>query len=312
MLDASIAPLTVPATAPTTALDDSSPNPAAPAFSAPATAAAAARARAAEAKAARSRTPGHDARSLWTAAWGEVRAQGGGSLAALRARVPMQRGAGLSDLRDRVIRTARDVRAARFEERRMQGPGLQSRLAAYIARKASHEVAARGGETDIDGVELRLLDRDRAQGLAVVGCDGYRQYSKAFGQRFASLRYLWGYDDNGAFAVRVPASARTVAAAIDAITPAEVRRAHEAGRGVLRQGDVYAVELRTSRVSDEILWGTHHSYDRETRRLVHEDSAAPHRDVVIPISWRGVKFLFQGGLGMGRLGGGPRGRGLED
>ena len=55
---------------------------------------------------------------------------------------------------------------------------------------------------------------------------------------------------------------------------------------MLRQGDVYALK-KTSRVSDEVLWDTHHSYDPE-RRLVHEYSAALHGDVAIPASWRGV------------------------
>ena len=258
------------------------------------------------------RAPAHDAQTLWGAAWSEVRAQGGGSLAALRASVPMRRGAGLFELRDRVIRAARETRRTRRDETR-RGPAadLQERLAAHIVAKATREVAVRGGETDIDGAGLDLLDRDPDAGLALVGCDGWRQYSRSFGQRFASLRYLHGTDDNGPFAVRVPGSVDTVAAALEAITPAEVRRAHEAGRGVLRQGDVYALELRTSRISDDVLWGTHHSYDPERRRLVHEDADAPHGDIVIPAEWKGVKFLFQNGLGMGRLQG-ARGRGLED
>ena len=259
------------------------------------------------------RAPAYDARSLWEAAWGEVRTPSpSSSLSALRASVPMQRGAGLFELRDRVIRAAREMRETRWDE--TQGDparDLQKRLTAHIVAKASREVAARGGETDIDGVEFDLLDRDPAAGLVLVGCDGYRQYSRAYGRRLASLRYLYGHDDNGAFAVRVPASAYTVAAALEAITPAEVLRAREAGRGVLRQGDVYALELKTSRVSDDVLWGTHHRYDPQRRRLVHEDAAAPHGDVVIPASWRGVKFLFQNGLGMGRLQG-AKGRGLED
>ena len=259
------------------------------------------------------RAPAHDARTLWDAAWSEVRTPSPSwSLTALRARIPMQRGARLAELRDRVIRAAREMETARRQETHGDpAADLQRRLAAHILEKATREVAARGGEIDIDGVELDLLDRDPAAGLVLVGCDGWRQYSRAYGRRYASLRYLCGNDDNGAFAVRVPGSVDTVAAALDAITPSEVRRAREAGRGVLRQGDVYAVELKTSRVSDEVLWGTHHSYDPERRRLVHEDSAAPHRDVVIPASWRGVKFIFQNGLGMGRLQG-NRGRDLED
>ena len=259
------------------------------------------------------RAPAHDVRSLWEAAWSEVRTPSSSwSLTALRGRIPMRRGVGLADLRDRVIRAARETETARREKTHGDpAADLQQRLGARIVAKASREVAARGGETEIDGAGLDLLDRDPAAGLVLVGCDGWRQYSRSYGRRAASLRYLYGHDDNGSFAVRVPASAYTVAAALEAITPSEVRRAREAGRGVLRQGDVYAVELKTSRVSDEILWGTHHRYDREARRLVHEDSAAPHGDVVIPAEWKGVKFVFQNGLAMGRLQG-ARGRGYED
>ena len=72
------------------------------------------------------RPPAHDVRSLWEAAWGEVRTPSpSSSLTALRARIPMRRGAGLADLRD----------------------------------------------------------RDPATGLVLVGCDGWRQYSRAYGQR---------------------------------------------------------------------------------------------------------------------------------
>ena len=201
------------------------------------------------------RAPAHDARTLWEAAWSKVRTPSPSwSLTALRARIPMRRGAGLSDLRDRVIRAAREMETARRKETRRDPADDLERLAAHITEKASREVEARGCEREIDGVELDLLDRDPAAGLVLVGCEGCRQYSRAYGRRFASLRYLYGTDDNGAFAVRVPGSVDTVAAALDAITPGEVRRAREAGRGVLRQGDVYALELKTSRASDEVLW----------------------------------------------------------
>ena len=71
------------------------------------------------------RAPAHDARTLWEAAWSEVRTPSSSwSLTALRGRIPMRRGAGLD-----------------------------------------------------------LLDRDPDAGLVLVGCDGWRQYSRAYGQR---------------------------------------------------------------------------------------------------------------------------------
>ena len=239
--------------------------------------------------------PAGDARAAWRASHAAVRRTPSATLAGLRGMVPVRRG--LAPVREACLRRAREVR----EERRREMPGLADRLSEHLRREAEREVRARGGETDIDGAPLRLLDRDRARGLVLVGCDGWREYSRRFGSRRASLRYLHGRDDNGAWALRVPGTADSVEAALAAVVPAEVRRAEEEGRGILRQGDVYVLELRRRGVNDAALAGTRHRYDADARRLVHEDEGARHGDLVVPADWRGVRFVRQGGLGMGRL-----------
>ena len=239
--------------------------------------------------------PAGDARAAWQASHAAVRRAPGATLAELRSLVPIRRG--LAPVREACLRRAREA----FQDRPREEPGLAERLREHLRWTAEREVRTRGGEADIEGAPLRLLDRDRARGLVLVGCDGWREYSRRFGSRRASLRYLHGRDDNGAWALRVPGTADSIEAALAAIVPAEVRRAEDEGRGILRQGDVYAVELRRRGVNDATLAGTRHRYDPDARRLVHEDEGARHGDLVVPTGWRGVRFVRQGGLGMGRL-----------
>ena len=246
-----------------------------------------------------------DARAVWDASHAAARGAPGTPLVQLRSLVPIRRG--LAPIREACLRRAREV----VQERHRDEPSLAERLRDHLIRKAKREVRRRDGETDIDGVGLRLLDRDRGRGLVLVGCDGWRAYSRSFGSRRAALRYLYGTDDNGPWALRVPGTADNVKEALAAVVPAEVRRAEAQGRGVLRQGDVYAVEMRRRSVNDVALEDTHHRYDAEARRLVHEDEGVRHGDLVIPADWRGVKFIRQSGLGMGRLVR-AKGRGIAD
>jgi hypothetical protein len=246
-----------------------------------------------------------DARGIWRAADGAARAMSRATLAELRSRVRVQRG--LAPLRESMLPIVRALRSSQPAK----PESLKSRLAGHITRKAAIEIRRRGGETAIDGVGLHLKDRDRARGIVLVGCDGWRTYSRRFGSRRASLCYLYGRDDNGPWALRVPGTVDSVEAAIAAVEPAEVRRAREAGRSVLRQGDIYAIEMLRAAVGDAALDGTNHRYDAEARRLVHLDRGAQHGDLAIPNGWRGVKFVRQLGLGMGRLVG-AKGRDAHD
>jgi hypothetical protein len=185
-------------------------------------------------------------------------------------------------------------------------------LAAYRA-----EVERRGGETVIAGLyrteELGISDE--AGGLAVLHTAGFRAYSRGHGCHWATLSYLCGTDDNGPWAVRLPGTITTVAAAQYWVTPAAVHRAVRLGRRVRRQGDIYAIEMKrqgdtaSGWIGDDWRWQdgrrvTSHWWDAETRYLKHRpEGGKRHRPV--KISWP-VRFVQQNVYGMGRgMGRGP-------
>lgn len=191
-----------------------------------------------------------------------------------------------------------------------QSPTLAERLSSFLAEKYSAVVADRGGEVsiaeDYRAVPLRVIDREPSQGLVLLGADGWRQYSRRFGARRASLRYLCGRDDNGAFAVRVPSSCDSVEQAEDYLEPAEVRSAREDGRKVLRQGDVYVIAIRRGRDNFSNLPESH-TWDPTSRTLRHSGES-PHQALHVPFS--PAKAVPQTALRMGRLNSGRRtGRG---
>jgi hypothetical protein len=182
------------------------------------------------------------------------------------------------------------------------------------------EIIARGGETDITGqygsVELEACsERD---GLVLLRCEGWRQYSRAFGARRASLAYLCGVDDNGPWAVRVPGTCSTVTEATEWVTPAKVRDAIYAGRRVKRQGDIYAVECgdRKDRTHMAVFdLGTdvvdvisndrkprigYHAWNTRTRYLTHHPTdGRKHRPLKVSFP---ARFYRQKALEMGRSG----------
>lgn len=213
-----------------------------------------------------------------------------------RREIPVARGAA----------TARDAVIARVigaRPRPTPALTLRQRLRIHVERKAIALIADRGGETAIGDRTIGLLDRDG--GLTLVGADGWRDYGRQPSRR-ASLRYLVGRDDNGAWAVRCVSTVSTVAEAVESLIPAEVRRALEAGRGVARQGDIYAIEMRVGADSARQIAGTNHLYDAARRTLLHVADDARHADLVIPADWRAVKFVAQLGLRMGRAAGARR------
>ncbi|MDR1768845.1 MAG: hypothetical protein LBR32_10580 [Propionibacteriaceae bacterium] len=173
----------------------------------------------------------------------------------------------------------------------------RAELAAMVA-----EIERRGGETHITGLyETVSLDRaDAAEGLTLLHAAGWRQYSRAYGARQAALSYLCGTDDAGRWAVRVPGTVTTVAAALDWLEPAAVKKARRDGKRVIRQGDVYAVE--TTKAHD----GTgdlpdNHEWRPTTRYLVHTaGNNQPHHRPA-KITWP-VRFVAQRAYTMGRSG----------
>jgi hypothetical protein len=196
---------------------------------------------------------------------------------------------GGAEFREKAVRALLDRRPERV-------PTLKERLEAHIARKYRIEIDRRGGETFIAEKDRNVFLGvvERRDGLVLLRADGWRQYSRAFGARPASLAYLCGMDDNGPWAVRVPGTTKTIADAVDKLEPAEARKAREDGKQVLRQGDVYAVERKRDAASQADL-PENHIWNAETRTIKHADG---HGDLRVPFN---CKFVPQTTLRMGRL-----------
>lgn len=212
-----------------------------------------------------------------------------------RAAVPR----GCGKRRDEIARRLADLRTRTAEHL-----PLSRRYDRYLVALYSAVIEARGGEIEIDEesrtIGLRVIDR--RDGLVLLGCDGWRHYSRRFGARRASLRYLCGTDDNGRWAVRVHGNIDTIGRALDFVEPAEVQRARSEGRRILRQGDVYLVEQ--ARDNFAALAGTRHYWDASSRTLHHDDPDAPHGALHVPYR---AKAIVQSVLRMGRSGGRRRG-----
>lgn len=156
-----------------------------------------------------------------------------------------------------------------------------------ILKNYVNEITRRGGETGIyygyrasalREKPLEHLASGKSEGKTVhlVGCDAWRYYSRRFGSRPASLRYLVGKDDSGLWAVRVPGKVDTVADAVAYITPAIVLKARKARRRVLRQGNLYLVEAPRARAhldNSPIASFGSHEYHRRARVLLHPEHA---------------------------------------
>ena len=181
-----------------------------------------------------------------------------------------------------------------------------TRLPRLLLAVLTGEVERRGGETTID-------EERRTVHLGVVGspqltptgrayllrCEGWRHYSGRFGARRATLAYLAGRDDGGRWAARVPGTMGSAAEALAWLEPAAVRKARQAGRRVVRQGDVYAVETTSAHDGKGEL-PEDHRWDAERRTLTHHTHH--HLRIEHP-----VRFFAQSVLAMGRTGGRQRG-----
>lgn len=133
-------------------------------------------------------------------------------------------------------------------------------------------------------VELRMVDGDALMLRMVAGWSAWsRNYV-----HWREAAYVGGIsgDGTGAWAVRVPPSCQSVDDALAAITPAEVRRAREAGKRVLRQGDVYIVECSRDGAGSV----DRHTWDPATRTLSHPE----HAPVCVPWPCRMVPQLRSG------------------
>jgi hypothetical protein len=184
---------------------------------------------------------------------------------------------------------------------------VTARLARRLVAEARREIRRRGGETVILGKNdsvsgsLVLADRDRAQRIILVRAEGWRYYSSRFGSRHVELAYLYGRDDAGPWAVRVPGSITTVREGLAWLTPAAVKQARAERRRVRRQGDVYAVETTARRDGRGVAdLPEAHEWRASTRHLVHNpDDGRKHRPLRLPYP---VEFIPQRAYEMGRSG----------
>lgn len=188
-------------------------------------------------------------------------------------------------------------------------PSLMERLNAQIVARYVPEIGDRGGAVRIydktASVGLSVRDRGRSEAgrrLYLLGADGWRYYSRRVPSRYVSLRYLVGQDDNGPFAVRVPGTVGTVAEAVAALLPAQVRQRIEQGRRVARQGDVYAVETTPAHdtATGWVDADRTHWWDADTRYLTHRPATGrKHRPVKFTAP---VRFVAQNRYNLGGCG----------
>ncbi|NEE25417.1 hypothetical protein G3M53_08045 [Streptomyces sp. SID7982] len=183
---------------------------------------------------------------------------------------------------------------------------IAERLRARIVADAVREIERRGGETVIEGdgttTGLRVVDRDATTRTVLLRAQGWRYYSRAFGSRHTTLAYVYGTDDAGPWAVRVPGTTETLADALAWMEPAEVTKAKRAGRRVRRQGDIYAIETTAAhdgRGADALPEA--HEWRPTTRYLVHRpEDGRRHRPLKLN---HPVRFVRQRVLEMGRSNG---------
>lgn len=205
------------------------------------------------------------------------------------------------------ITRLRRERARRRPVEDRYGTDLRTQVRARVLDRYVAEIRRRGGETGIDAenstTPLAIADRPlwgEGRGMALLHAYGWRWYGQRAKPRLASLSYLCGREDGQVWAVRVPGTIETVAAALPWITPGAVHDARAAGRRVDRQGDVYAIE--TTRAHDgrgELPeW---HTWDPGRRVLCHPQ----HGEVQLPYP---VRFVPQRVYSMGR----GAGRGCGD
>ena len=207
------------------------------------------------------------------------------------------------------LNAARELWLQRRASRSCRDPLAEpaaTRLPRLLLAVLTDEVERRGGETTIDEerstVHLAIVGAPQLTPTGrvyLLRCEGWRQYSRAFGARRATLAYLAGRDDGGRWAARVPGTMGSAAEALAWLEPAAVRKARKAGRRVVRQGDVYAVETTRAHDGKGELPEDHH-WDAERRTLTHHTHH--HLRIEHP-----VRFVAQSVLAMGRTGGRQRG-----
>lgn len=176
------------------------------------------------------------------------------------------------------------------------------------------EVERRGGETGINHapsqgcsasrttwrqIEICSVGMSEGRMVVLLRAEGWRYYSRRFGSRPAAVAYLGGYDDNGPWAARVPGTVESATEAVRWLEPSDVQAARSAGRRVLRQGDVYAVETPMQHDGSRADDIDGHTWYQRARVLIHGDLEHHHSPLVVPFP---ARFLQQRAYRMGRSG----------
>jgi len=158
----------------------------------------------------------------------------------------------------------------------------------FLLRIVRKEIQKRGiGGVGYIALPYKVYDYDCNNHAWLVGDEGYQEYTRNLGY-YREAKWLFGRDDAGYWAVRVPASCKTAREAIEWLKPAPVKRAEEEGRWVARQGDTYFVELKAGRDNlDEL--PRSHKYDPETRTFTHDR----HAPVTVPGNVKAVRVYRQ-------------------
>lgn len=194
---------------------------------------------------------------------------------------------------DRQVKV-RLVRQAR-RDNTASTPTLKARYYAHLKRVCHNQIINRNLST-VAGYEPNLLtvwDIDPGRRAWLCGCEYWYKYSRRVGSYFLEASYLCGNDHGQYWAVRIPGNIRTVAQAIDWLTPAAVARFQEDGlRWTARQGDVWLVELKAGADNLRALPRAH-TYDPDSRTLTH----AQHAPIKVPDEVKAVRAYQQTQLG---------------
>lgn len=194
-----------------------------------------------------------DARGLWSAASTICRASGYSALRRVRLAFIGDAHTPLEMRQNRLIvphgRKGPLLDAVRAVQHLSETPAsrgvwstpLDDRLLRFLVRRALAEVDRRELTTPTghDDGNYDLIDRDGS--TVLISGEWWYEYSRRHGYRRLGAAYLAGIDDAGPWAIRVPRTVETVAAALEWATPAAARKAMSAGAEWRRQGDVLAV-----------------------------------------------------------------------
>lgn len=162
----------------------------------------------------------------------------------------------------------------------VQGEQTQpfGRFASYLKRLAVEACPSSDtGDQFIHIVDAHIIDYDRKQRLWLLSASGWCKYSSRAGTWHRSGAWLAGHDPDqpsGYFCRRVPASCSTVTDALVWLQPAEVKKALAEGRKVIRQGDVYLIEMK--RGDNLSALPRNHTWNRDTRAVEHPEHGPIH------------------------------------